>query len=85
MEFARNTPPIWIAIPTLEAESVRIIRMDGFVLTLQARNSSNVYYFDALARQQLESLGQISHTATPVPTFIPTNPAPTATLVNPYP
>ncbi len=85
MKFARNTPPIWIPIPNMEAEPVRIIKMDGSILTLQARNSSNVYYFDTLARQLLDSPGRNSHTATPALTFLPMKPAPTSTPVNPHP
>lgn len=85
MEFANQTEPLWLRIPNLETNPVRITKMDGSLLTLQAENSNNIYLFDTLARQFVESAQQVLETATPVPTKIVTSPPPTPTAINPYP
>lgn len=85
MEFADQTEPLWLRIPNLETNPVRITEMDGSLLTLQAKNSNNVYLFDTLARQFVDSARQVLETATPAPTFVVTFPPPTPTEIIPYP
>ncbi len=85
MEFANETEPLWLRIPNLETNPVRITEMDGFLLTLQAENSNNIYYFDTLARQFVNSTQQVLNTATPVSTISNTSPPPTPTEIIPYP
>ena len=85
MEFADQTEPLWLRIPNLETNPVRITEMDGSLLTLQANNSNNIYLFDTLARQFVDSARQVLETATPAPTFVVTFPPPTPTEIIPYP
>jgi hypothetical protein len=85
MEFANQTEPLWLRIPNLETNPVKIIKMDGFLLTLQADNSRNLYFFDTLARQFVDSARNVLPTATPAPTIVITSPPPTPTEILPYP
>jgi len=85
MEFAEQTQPMWLRIPVAEANPVKITNMNGFLLTMQAENSSLVYFFDVLARQFVTSLKERANTATPVPTINYPTPPPTFTPQNPYP
>lgn len=85
MEFANQTEPLWLRIPNLETNPVRITEMDGTLLTLRAKNSNNTYLFDTLARQFVDSARQVLETATPAPTFVVTFPPPTPTEIIPYP
>ncbi len=83
MEFANQTKPLWLRIPNLETNPVRITQMNGSLLTLQAENSNNIYLFDTLARQFVDSAQQVLKTATPAPTIVVTSPPPTPTVIIP--
>lgn len=85
MEFADQTEPLWLRIPNLETKPVRITEMDGSLLTLQAEDSNNIYWFDTLARQFVDSARHVLPTATPAPTIVVTSPPPTPTEIIPYP
>ncbi len=83
--ICHQTEPLWLRIPNLETNPVRITEMDGSLLTLQANNSNNIYLFDTLARQFVDSARQVLETATPAPTFVVTFPPPTPTEIILYP